>query len=303
MSSFLSKLVAICGQDSIKENVNLSGLTTFKVGGPAAFVAEPKTPDEVAELVKLSKAEGVPFFVLGNGSNILASDKGFDGLIIHLFSNMNTIHVAGGTIKASAGASLIKVAKVARENSLTGLEFASGIPGTLGGAVYMNAGAYGGEMKDVVTSVTVLDAGGNISTINGADMDFSYRHSIAMEKEMIILSATLELAKGDQAQIDATVKDLSGKRMEKQPLEFPSAGSTFKRPEGHFAGKLIMDAGLRGYTVGGAQVSEKHCGFVVNKGGATAADVLRLTKDVQQKVLDTFGVELELEVKLLGDFT
>ena len=237
---------------------------------------------------------------MGNGSNVLVSDEGFPGVVIQLFRNMDALRVRGGLIEAEAGALLARIAHLAAKEGLTGLEFASGIPGTLGGALVMNAGAYGGEMKDVVREAVVMKQDGELLRLSKKELELGYRSSIIAKKGYLVLSALLELEKGDPEAIETRMKELKEARLQKQPLEYASAGSTFKRPQGHFAGKLIMDAGLRGYTVGGAQVSEKHCGFVINRGGATAGDVLQLVKDVQKKVQEQFGVDLELEVKLLG---
>ena len=292
----LNSIREITGEKNASADEVMSAHTTFRVGGPADYFASPSDVDQVAGLIELCRKCEIPYFVLGNGSNLLVSDVGYRGMIINIMDNMNGITVDGDVITAQAGAKLVRVSRLARDNSLTGLEFASGIPGTIGGAVYMNAGAYGGEMKDVVTSVKVMDADGHIYDMSSDELDFSYRHSAVEAEGLIVLEVTMKLAAGVQQDIDDRMKELSDSRRTKQPLEYPSAGSTFKRPEGYFAGKLIMDAGLRGYSVGGAQVSEKHCGFVVNRGGATAADVTGLIRDVQ------IGVMLEPEVKMLGDF-
>ena len=297
----LNSIREITGEKNASADEVMSAHTTFRVGGPADYFASPSDVDQVAGLIELCRKCEIPYFVLGNGSNLLVSDVGYRGMIINIMDNMNGITVDGDVITAQAGAKLVRVSRLARDNSLTGLEFASGIPGTIGGAVYMNAGAYGGEMKDVVTSVKVMDADGHIYDMSSDELDFSYRHSAVEAEGLIVLEVTMKLAAGVQQDIDDRMKELSDSRRTKQPLEYPSAGSTFKRPEGYFAGKLIMDAGLRGYSVGGAQVSEKHCGFVVNRGGATAADVTGLIRDVQKKVMDQFGVMLEPEVKMLGD--
>ena len=254
------------------------------------------------EIVEICKEEKLPYFVLGNGSNLLVSDKGYRGVVIQLWKNFSDITVKDCCIQAKAGALLSKVAAEALEAGLTGMEFASGIPGTIGGAAFMNAGAYGGEMKDIIKSVKVLDTQGEVRILPKEELKMGYRTSIVKEKGYTVLSVELELAKGNQEEIRNTMEDLKERRTSKQPLEMPSAGSTFKRPEGYFAGKLIMDSGLRGFSVGGAQVSEKHCGFVVNKGGATAMDVLNLIREVQRRVKEQFGVELETEVRFLGEF-
>lgn len=276
--------------------------TTFRIGGPADALALPKTPEEVAEVVRFCHEHAQPYYVLGNGSNLLVSDEGYRGLVLQLYRNFNDIQVNGETITVQSGAMLAAVARTAYQTGLTGLEFASGIPGTIGGAVVMNAGAYGGEMRNVLKEVTVLTKEGEVLVIPAKALELGYRTSVIPKNEWIVLGAVLQLKKGDQEQILARMEELKEQRITKQPLDLPSAGSTFKRPEGYFAGKLIMDAGLRGFTVGGAQVSEKHCGFVVNRGNATAADVWELICEVKRRVKEMTGVELEPEVKLLGDF-
>ena len=276
--------------------------TTFRIGGPADALALPKTPEEVAEVVHFCHEHAQSYYVLGNGSNLLVSDEGYRGLVLQLYRNFNDIQVNGETITVQSGAMLAAVARTAYQTGLTGLEFASGIPGTIGGAVVMNAGAYGGEMKNVQKEVTVLTKEGEVLVIPAKALELGYRTSVIPKNGWIVLGAVLQLKKGDQEQILARMEELKEQRITKQPLDLPSAGSTFKRPEGYFAGKLIMDAGLRGFTVGGAQVSEKHCGFVVNRGNATAADVWELICEVKRRVKEMTGVELEPEVKLLGDF-
>ena len=232
----------------------------------------------------------------------MVGDKGFRGVVVQLYKNFDGMSIEGTTVTAKAGAMLVRVAKESGKAGLTGLEFASGIPGTIGGAMVMNAGAYGGEMKDVVTSVTVLTKDGEIKKLSGEEMNFRYRGSIVEDEDYIVLEAVMELKEGNLEEIQARMAELTVQRKTKQPIEFPSAGSTFKRPEGYFAGKLIQDAGLRGFQVGGAQVSEKHCGFVINAGGATAADVMSLMQQVSDKVNEEFGVTLEPEVKRIGEF-
>lgn len=287
--------------------------TTFRIGGPADYYAEPDM-SRISKLIEIAKACDMPVTVIGNGSNLLVGDKGIRGLVIGIGKGMSEIEVTEAVaqdftaqdnchiITAGAGAILVAVAAKAAEASLSGLEFASGIPGSVGGAVVMNAGAYGGEIKDVLIDATVLTADGELKTVTRDELDLSYRHSIVPEKGYIVLSARFRLTPKPKDEIKSYMAELRAKRVEKQPLEYPSAGSTFKRPEGYFAGKLIMDAGLRGYSVGDAQVSQKHCGFVVNKGEAAAADVLTLIKDVQETVLKQFGVKLEPEVKMIGEF-
>ena len=276
--------------------------TTFRIGGPADALALPKTPEEVAEVVRFCHEHAQPYYVLGNGSNLLVSDEGYRGIVLQLYRNFNDIQVNGEMITVQSGAMLAAVARTAYQNGLTGLEFASGIPGTIGGAVVMNAGAYGGEMKHVLREVTVLTKEGEVLAIPAKALELGYRTSVIPKNGWIVLGAVLQLKKGDPEQSLARMEELKEQRITKQPLDLPSAGSTFKRPDGYFAGKLIMDAGLRGFTVGGAQVSEKHCGFVVNRGNATAADVWELICEVKRRVKEMTGVELEPEVKLLGDF-
>lgn len=277
----------------------MKGHTTFRIGGPADIYIEPDYAS-IIPLVQYLKEQDVPFMVIGNGSNLLVSDDGIDGVVISLGKNSDGITISGDTMVVEAGAMLSSVANAAADAGLTGLEFASGIPGSIGGAVYMNAGAYGGEIKDVIESVLVLTEDLEKKVMTAEDLHMSYRHSSLMEEGGYVLSAVLKLSKGDKEEIKAKIADIREQRIAKQPLNFPSAGSTFKRPEGYFAGKLIDDAGLRGYSVGGAQVSEKHCGFVVNKGDAKAADVLKLMKDVDSKVFEMFGVHLSPEVRIVG---
>lgn len=296
------KVVDIVGEENVHTDEPMSRHTTFRIGGNADYFVKPGNADEVAAVIAVCREYSIPYFILGNGSNLLVSDDGYRGMIINIMDNMDSVTVEGRIITAQAGALLVRVSVMARDNALTGLEFASGIPGTIGGAVYMNAGAYGGEMKNVVKTVRAIDGYGRIYELDSEKMDFSYRHSIVEERKLIVLEVTLELEHGSREAIDDRMKELAEARRSKQPLEYPSAGSTFKRPEGYFAGKLIMDAGLRGYSVGGAQVAEKHCGFVINKGGATASDVVELIRDVQHDVDDKFGVTLEPEVKMLGEF-
>lgn len=257
---------------------------------------------QVSAIMKLAKEYQVPVTIIGNGSNLLVGDKGIRGLVVSFGKAAEAVTVEGNRITAGAGALLSKVAAEALKCSLTGFEFAAGIPGTIGGALVMNAGAYDGEIKDVLVSAKVLTKEGEVIELSAEDLDLSYRHSCIPEKEYIVLEATIALQEGDEEAIREKMADFRGRRIDKQPLEYPSAGSTFKRPVGHFAGKLIQDANLRGYTVGGAQVSEKHCGFVINKGGATAADICQLIEDVKAKVYEEFQVELEPEVKMIGEF-
>ena len=298
----LEKLQKVLGEAKVLVNEPMASHTTFRIGGPADYFVMPETVEEVAAVLKLCKEEEMPYFILGNGSNLLVGDKGFRGVVIQLYKNFDELQIEGTTVTAKSGAMLIRVAKESGKAGLTGLEFASGIPGTIGGAMVMNAGAYGGEMKDVVSAVTVLKKHGEIKTLTGDEMNFRYRGSVVEDEGYIVLEAVMELKKGNLEEIQARIEELSIQRKTKQPIEYPSAGSTFKRPEGYFAGKLIQDSGLRGYKVGGAQVSEKHCGFVINAGGATAADVMQLMQDVSDKVNAQFGVTLEPEVKRIGEF-
>ena len=292
----------LLGKEKVRISEPMNRHTTFRIGGPADYFLLPSTAEEVKKILEICKEKELPYFILGNGSNLLVSDEGYCGVIIQLYRNYGGITVEGTDIRAGAGALLSQIASAAKNASLTGFEFAGGIPGTLGGAVVMNAGAYGGEMKDVLKEVTVMTEQGEIMTIPAEKLEMGYRTSLVKKAGYLVLEAVISLKAGDVEEIKANMKDLTEKRVSKQPLEYPSAGSTFKRPEGYFAGKLIMDAGLRGYQVGGAQVSEKHCGFVINKGNATAADVCGLMKDVQEKVQEQFGVTLEPEVKFLGEF-
>ena len=298
----LEKLQKLIGEAKVLANEPMASHTTFRIGGPADYFVMPETVEELRDILALCKEEGLPYFILGNGSNLLVGDKGFRGVVIQLYKNFDGLSIEGTKVTAKSGAMLIRVAKEAGKAGLTGLEFASGIPGTIGGAMVMNAGAYGGEMKDVVTAVTVLTKDGDIKTLTGSEMNFRYRGSVVEDEGYIVLEAVMELKIGNLEEIQARIEELSLQRKTKQPIEYPSAGSTFKRPEGYFAGKLIQDTNLRGYQVGGAQVSEKHCGFVINAGGATAADVMQLMQDVSDKVNAQFGVTLEPEVKRIGEF-
>ena len=276
--------------------------TTFRVGGPADCLVELENTEQLQKVQHYLAQIEIPYVVLGNGSNVLVSDEGYPGIVLQIGERMNRIIVDGSCIIAQAGALLSQVARIAMEQGLTGLEFASGIPGSVGGAVVMNAGAYGGEMKNVLHSVTVY-ADGNVQTLSVDALNLSYRHSIFMEHpDWIVLSATFKLTHGDREQILAQMGDLNARRREKQPLQYPSSGSFFKRPEGHFAGALIEQSNLKGYTVGGAQVSQLHAGFIINIGNATADDIYQLMKHVQKTVYETFSVELYPEVRLIGEF-
>lgn len=290
------------GSDRVLLEEPMKRHTTFRIGGPAEVFVMPGNLEEMQRILEICRTEDLPYFILGNGSNLLVSDKGYQGVVVQLYRNFGQIRVEDSRIHAQAGALLSGIAAAAREASLTGFEFAGGIPGTLGGAVVMNAGAYGGEMKDVLKEVTVLTPEGGVLTLQADELHMGYRTSVIKEAGYIVLEAVISLEKGDQEVIRSRMQELAGMRTSKQPLSYPSAGSTFKRPEGYFAGKLIMDSGLRGYQVGGAQVSEKHCGFVINTGNATAKDVTTLMSDVQRIVMEKFGVKLEPEVKFLGEF-
>lgn len=292
----------VVGDNNAKINEPMSLHTTFRVGGPAELYLTPESVSQLAALIKLFRQLGVPYMIIGNGSNILVGDKGIDGAVIEIGKAIGEIVIDGNTITAEAGVLLSKLAASAARNGLAGLEFASGIPGSLGGAVYMNAGAYGGEMKDVVTEVKYLDENGEVKTISGDMCGFGYRKSIFSGGEKIILSAALTLTPDNPDDIRARISELTEKRVTKQPVDKASAGSTFKRPEGYFAAALIEECGLKGFSVGGASVSEKHSGFVVNNSGASAKDVLDVIRQVQKVVKEKKGVDLETEVKLIGKF-
>lgn len=301
----LNKLINILGDENVFENEPMSMHTTFRIGGPARYFAIVNSEEDLIKTIKLVREENQEYFVLGNGSNILVSDKGFDGVVLQLSGEFDTIHLSGNNIIAGSGLLLSQVAKTALDSSLAGLEFASGIPGTIGGAIVMNAGAYGSEMKDVVKAVRILwlePDEPTIETLSLDDLKLSYRHSILKERKGIVLDVKLTLKPGSKEEIKSIMDDLAAKRREKQPLEYPSAGSTFKRPEGYFAAKLIEDAGLKGYKVGTAMVSDKHAGFVVNTGGAKAAEVKQVMDHVVHTVNQSFGITLEPEVILLGEF-
>lgn len=299
---FYEKLSKIVRKEQILEEEPMKKHTTFRIGGPAEYLILPQTTEEIVDVIKLCRQEEIPWYIVGNGSNLLVADEGVRGVVIQLLRNFNQIQAEGCQIRMQAGAQNAAVAKRALDASLTGFEFAAGIPGTIGGAVVMNAGAYGGEMKDILKEVTVLDPNGMIRTIPAEELELGYRTSIIARKGYVVLEAVIVLKTGDPKEIKAAMDELKEKRVTKQPLEYPSAGSTFKRPEGYFAGKLIMDAGLRGFSVGGAQISEKHCGFVINKGNATAKDVTELMDETKKIVMEKFGVALEPEVKRLGQF-
>lgn len=296
------KLVQIVGEERVRTDEPMKSHTTFRVGGPADLFVTPETSEEVRAVIDMCRSEEIDCHIIGNGSNLLVSDRGVRGVVVQIAKAMNKIESNGEQIRAQAGALLSEVAAHALKDGLAGFEFAAGIPGTLGGACVMNAGAYGGEMKDVLYEVTVLTPQGEFRILKEDELELGYRTSVIARKGYIVLEAVIRLKKGDEEEIRRQMEDLRDRRISKQPLEYPSAGSTFKRPEGYFAGKLIQDAGLRGYTFGGAQVSEKHCGFVINRGDATAAEVAELMRRVADKVEEQFKVRLEPEVKRLGDF-
>lgn len=295
----IAEIAEVVGSDNVVMNEDMGKHTTFRTGGKAEYFITPDM-DTLPGVVEYLKREDYPYYIIGNGSNLLVKDSGYKGAIIRITTGFNHYHIDGNTITAGAGMMLAKLAAIACENGLKGLEFASGIPGTLGGAVTMNAGAYGGEMSQVLKYVKVMDSSGDIITLNMDELNLGYRHSIIMEQEMIVLEVCVCLEEGDAESIRETMNELAEKRKEKQPLEYPSAGSTFKRPEGYFAGKLIMDAGLRGRMHGGAQVSEKHCGFIVNRQNASATDIIELMEEVTRCVYEKYGVKLEPEVRILG---
>ena len=289
----------IVTSELILTNEPMKNHTSFKIGGNADYYVMPETKEQILNIRNFCLDNDIPFYIVGKGSNLLVSDEGLRGVVIKIGRNFSSYSVDGDNITAQSGILLSKLANIALENSLTGFEFASGIPGSLGGAVYMNAGAYDGEIKDVVISTEYIDKNGEIHTVNGVEHDFSYRHSM-FSADDIILESTLKFTHGNKDEILSYMRELNNRRKEKQPLEHPSAGSTFKRPEGYFAAKLIDDSGLRGYRIGGAMVSEKHCGFVVNVDNATCDDVLKLMDYIKNVVMKKYGVELEAEVKYLA---
>lgn len=298
---FLEEIKQVLSEEQIWEDEPMSRHTTFRVGGKADIFLQPRC-EQIAGVTGLCKSYDIPYTVIGNGSNLLVSDAGIRGAVIELGRQASEVTVEGTQVTAQAGAMLAKVANQAAAAGLTGMEFAAGIPGTIGGAVFMNAGAYGGEMSQILREVTILTPDGTKQHLSVQELDLGYRHSSIEERQAVVLSAVIELATGQKEAILARMEELKQQRVAKQPLEYPSAGSTFKRPEGYFAGKLIMDAGLAGYTVGGAMVSKKHCGFVINKGGATAADIVAVMQHVREEVERQFGVTLDAEVRKLGEF-
>ncbi|EDT28027.1 UDP-N-acetylmuramate dehydrogenase [Clostridium perfringens] len=296
---FYKLLGEFYNEEDITVDSPMSEHIYFRVGGPADILATPVNEEQVVNTLKLCREYNVPYFILGNGSNILVKDGGISGVVIK-FNKLNKITTEGNCVTAQSGALLKDVSKAALENNLRGFEFACGIPGSIGGAVFMNAGAYDGEMAHVIKSARVIDENCNIKNLTKEELELGYRSSIVMKKGYVVIEATVELESGEYASIKDKIDDLTNRRESKQPLEYPSAGSTFKRPEGYFAGKLIQDSGLKGFSIGGAAVSEKHSGFVINKGGATAKDVLDVIAHVQKTVKENFDVELHTEVRIIG---
>ena len=290
----------IYSKDEVKINALMKEHINFEVGGPADILLIPSKVEQIIESIKICKENNIPYFVMGNGSNLLVKDGGIRGVVIKL-TGLTNLEVKDEEIKADCGVMLKELSDKALENSLTGLEFACGIPGSVGGAVFMNAGAYNGEIKNVIKEAEVITSSGEIITLSKDELELGYRTSKVMKDNSIVINATFKLEKGNKEEIKETIDDLTQKRQEKQPLEYPSAGSTFKRPEGYFAGKLIQDSGLKGYSIGGAAVSSKHSGFVINKGNATAKDILDLIAYIQEKVKKQFGVELHTEVRIIGE--
>ena len=301
LTEFQKKITALLPNLELRLNEPMAKHTSFRIGGPADVLAQPADEAELAALLKRAAEHAVPVTLIGNGSNLLVRDKGIRGLVIKLSNSFSDMKALGNELTFGSGISLAMASKKAASLSLSGLEFAVGIPGTIGGAVYMNAGAYDGEMAKVVTSVRVMDREGKISELKASELAFAYRHTALQNSGLIVTSVTCVLQPDEADAIAAKMADFSQRRISKQPLELPSAGSMFKRPVGYFAGTLIEQTGLKGYTVGGAQVSTKHAGFVVNVGGATAQDVLQLISDVQSKVFAAHGVRLEPEVLVLGE--
>ena len=297
---FCQKLTDIVGEDAVKYQEMMSLHTTFRIGGPADVLVTPPDEKSLMRAIALCQSEQVPFLIIGNGSNLLVSDAGFRGVILQIGPKMSKVTVEGNVIVAQAGASMAQIARTAMEHELAGMEFASGIPGTIGGGVVMNAGAYGGELSQIVTQVNVVNSEGEIMELDNETMEFGYRTSTIRNNPFTVTEVILRLEKGDRQQIRERMEELAARRREKQPLEYPSAGSTFKRPAGYYAGQLIMEAGLRGFQCGGAKVSDKHCGFVINTGNATAEDVRTLIREIQTRVKDQFNVNLETEVLFLG---
>lgn len=300
MKEIIKRIQSIISENRVYKNEPLKEHTYFKIGGPAKILVKVNSIDEIKKVIQLCKDEGVQYYVIGNGSNILVPDEGLDAVVIKIAEDFNKYRIQGNKVYVQAGMLLSTLSKKIAKASLTGFEFASGIPGTVGGAIYMNAGAYGGEMKDIVEYAKILDNDGQVQKIMNKDLELGYRKSIVSKKNFIVLSVCFQLKKGDMHKILEDIKILDEKRISKQPIDWPSAGSTFKRPKGYYAGKLIDDAGLRGFRFRDAQVSEKHCGFVINRGNATCKDILQLIEMVRKVVSDQFNVTLEREVRILG---
>lgn len=302
MASLKNRLIKIVKEEFLIEDCDMSGFTSFRAGGRADLLVMPQSEEELQQVLKILAESHVPYMVMGNGSNILVKDGGYKGVIVKLGDAFDEISIQGDILTAGCGALMSSVAKAALDAGLTGFEFASGIPGSLGGAVFMNAGAYGGEMVQIIKEARILSKDGSRQyTLSCQELELGYRHSILHESGDVAVSVTLQLAEGDREDIRSQMKELAAKRNAKQPVSLPSAGSFFKRPEGYFAGKLIQDAGLKGMSVGGAQVSPLHSGFIVNNGGATASDIIQLMEVVQASVQDQFGVRLEPEVRIIGE--
>ncbi len=300
----VTRLLKIVKKEDLLFNVPMKAYTTFRVGGPAKYLITPDGEEQLAAVLSVCREEGMPYLILGRGSNLLVSDEGYDGAVISMRRHFDRISVdrEHGIIEAQAGVSMPAAANAALDAGLGGLEFASGIPGTIGGGVLMNAGAYGGDISQVLIDVKVLEEDGTIRTVSAEEAALSYRHSAFLHMNRVILSCRMQLKEKDRTAIKAEMDDFNGRRRDKQPLEYGSAGSTFKRPTGYFAGKLIEDAGLKGFTIGGAQVSEKHAGFVINRDGATASDVYAVCCAVQKRIWEINGIMLEMEVQLAGHF-
>lgn len=297
----MKKLEDILDSNSIKYNESMKKHTTMKVGGDAKVLVEPTTVDEIKEIINFAKENNMKYYIIGNGSNLVVADEGIDGIVIKLSSKFADIKVNGEEIEATSGVSMPYTAVVAKNNSLSGFEFASGIPGTIGGGIKMNAGAYGGELSDIVKSITYLDKNGEIKTIENSDAKFGYRDSIfKRNSNLVVLSAVFKLKKGNKTEIEKIMKENNESRKAKQPIEMPNAGSVFKRPEGHFVGPMIIECGMQGYSVGGAEVSKKHAGFIVNTGNATCKDIIDLIEEIKKKVYDKFQVNLEVEIQFIG---
>jgi UDP-N-acetylmuramate dehydrogenase len=302
MFDIFNRIKEITGESYLKRDEPMKFHTTFKTGGNADIFVEPETEEQLFEIIKLCKKERQEYFILGRGSDLLISDKGYRGVIVSTTKIDYIELISEDVIEAGVGATVSEVSKFALDNLLTGMEFASGIPGSMGGAVYMNAGAYGGESKDIILEVKVIEDDNIVRWVGVSDLDLGYRYSNIAKLNRVAVAVRLKLSKGNKEEIFMKMEDFRSRREEKQPLEFPSAGSTFKRPEGHFAGQLIDNAGLRGYSIGGAKVSDKHCGFIINMGNATSSDIYNLILKVQKTVKEKFNVELLTEVKLLGEF-